>query len=597
MENCSGFIRGWGKRAAMAALAAALLPLGAAAEAGTKDAGTDGYTRIWSYSSGNREFDPTLSVVEAGGDGTALYAKRNLYDGGVLEFGKIGPTGKTIWKRDDLAIYEFSLTDGWIVASIHTAGADYRKETIVRIDKKDGGVKSKFLLESIGIERMEKFTADRDRIYIAGGNRLVAVTYDGKVVWEKTWDDYPGADIPMTYETPVLASGDMLLAWTTCSMSQVCGFLEETDYRLSALSPSTGETLWSAAQQVSSSRIEPPAPDAKQIVLENGFEGKMFAYRLADGKKLWEYAVDDEVAWASLDPGIVDPDGRSYVNVIGSGEDGYATERIVALNADGTVAWDIPWNNGSIMNLIGIRPDGSALYWESSEEAIPSVYTVDRRTGKTLAVESYRRPGGAARPLADANDGLFAYPTAAGSVTKDQWFASGEERYFADWRHKAALATRNGAIVGRLTYRGDVNLEVGPDQTAYLSDARTIAAYASTRETASVAVNGRYPPLPRPATVRGGYTYVPVRGVLEQAGASVAWDGVERKVTIAKPGKTVELRIDGAQAIVNGAPAPLEAPAIMDGGSAMLPLRFLVETLDGTVTWDAETRTAWIETP
>jgi len=583
--------------AAALALAAALVPLGAAAvEAGTKDAATDGYTRMWTFSSGGGEYDPMVSVVEAGEGGAALYAKHNLYDGGVLEFGKIGPTGAVLWKRADLTFYEFALTEDYIVASIHTGDADDRKETVVRIDKKDGSVDSRFLLESIGVDRLERFTADRDRIYIADGNRLLAVSYTGQVLWKKVWNEYPGLDVPMKYEPPVAVGKDMLLTWTSCSMSRMCGYMEDSDFQLTALSPETGDALWTANERVSSGYVPSPAPGADRIVLENAFDGKTFAYALADGTKLWEYRVDDEDVWASIDSGVRDPDGYTYLNFIESTAESYATTRITALDADGAVAWDAPWNVGAIVNLLGMSPDGSVLYFESGGMATPSVYAVDRRTGERLASESYRRPGGTTRSLADLNDGLFAYGTDAGFVTKDQWFADGDDWVFADWRHKAALSTRNGAAVGSLMYRGNIKIEVAPDQTAYLSDAHTITAYAPQRKTASVAVNGRFPALPQPALVRGGFTYVPVRGVLEQAGATVEWRGAERKVVVTKPGKTVELRIDAAQATVNGAAVRLEAPAIMVGGSTMLPLRFLVETLDGAVTWDGATRTAWIET-
>src|SRR5690606_15126617 len=123
---------------------------------------------------------------------------------------------------------------------------------------------------------------------------------------------------------------------------------------------------------------------------------------------------------------------------------------------------------------------------------------------------------------------------------------------------------------------------------------RKITAYTPQKKAVSVAVNGQFPTMPQAAVVRNGYTYVPVRGILEQSGATVRWDGAARKVTVKKTNLTVELRIDSAKAIVNGKTVQLEAPAIMIGNSTMLPLRFLVETLDGTVTWDNAAKTVWI---
>src|SRR5690606_39790720 len=50
---------------------------------------------------------------------------------------------------------------------------------------------------------------------------------------------------------------------------------------------------------------------------------------------------------------------------------------------------------------------------------------------------------------------------------------------------------------------------------------RKITAYTPQKKAVSVAVNGQFPTMPQAAVVRNGYTYVPVRGILEQSGATV----------------------------------------------------------------------------
>lgn len=98
------------------------------------------------------------------------------------------------------------------------------------------------------------------------------------------------------------------------------------------------------------------------------------------------------------------------------------------------------------------------------------------------------------------------------------------------------------------------------------------------------------------ALLRNGYTYVPVRGILEQNGASVKWDSKAKKVTVKKSDLSVELTVNSSKAVVNGKSVTMEAPVIIIGNSTMLPLRFLVETLKGSVVWDKDSRIVWITT-
>lgn len=82
-----------------------------------------------------------------------------------------------------------------------------------------------------------------------------------------------------------------------------------------------------------------------------------------------------------------------------------------------------------------------------------------------------------------------------------------------------------------------------------------------------------------------GRVLVPLRGVFEQMGATVSWDPQTRMVVANKGGSDVELRIGDRVALVNGSNMNLDVPAMIVGGSTMVPIRFVSEALGAQVGW------------
>lgn len=97
-------------------------------------------------------------------------------------------------------------------------------------------------------------------------------------------------------------------------------------------------------------------------------------------------------------------------------------------------------------------------------------------------------------------------------------------------------------------------------------------------------------------TMIGGRVMVPLRGVLEELGAYVGWDAPSRTVTATKNTVDLRLRIGDRNATVNGQTVVLDVPATVIGGSTMVPLRFVGESLGADVRWDASTETVNITT-
>ena len=91
-----------------------------------------------------------------------------------------------------------------------------------------------------------------------------------------------------------------------------------------------------------------------------------------------------------------------------------------------------------------------------------------------------------------------------------------------------------------------------------------------------------------------GRTLVPVRGVFEQMGFDVDWDGGTRQATLTNDDYTVTLIIGSATFTTNGTSYTLDVPAQIIGGSTMLPIRAVLESVGYYLDWDGSTSTVLI---
>ncbi|MGB9844066.1 MAG: stalk domain-containing protein, partial [Caldisericia bacterium] len=115
-------------------------------------------------------------------------------------------------------------------------------------------------------------------------------------------------------------------------------------------------------------------------------------------------------------------------------------------------------------------------------------------------------------------------------------------------------------------------------------------------------VNDRKQEIDVPPQIIEGRTLLPIRWVAEPLGATVGWDGVEKKVTVTLKSTTIELWIGKNIARVNGVDTPIDpnnpkvVPMIISGRT-MLPVRFVAENLGCQVDWDSNTKTVTITYP
>ncbi len=107
-----------------------------------------------------------------------------------------------------------------------------------------------------------------------------------------------------------------------------------------------------------------------------------------------------------------------------------------------------------------------------------------------------------------------------------------------------------------------------------------------------VKFNGDILGFDEPPIIEDGSTLVPMRFLFEQMGADVEWDGKTKTATATLGDKEITFSIDNVNARINNKPAKMDVPARLVNGKTMVPLRFLSENMGYDVDWDADSRTA-----
>ncbi len=123
------------------------------------------------------------------------------------------------------------------------------------------------------------------------------------------------------------------------------------------------------------------------------------------------------------------------------------------------------------------------------------------------------------------------------------------------------------------------------------------AGMASAAEPVKVLIDDEVITFDVAPVIREGRTLVPVRKIIESMGGEVTWNAANRTVTVNKGDTSVILVIDSNLAKVNEKDVLMDVPAAIIDGRTLIPLRFVSENLDAVVVWDAATRTVSIKTP
>lgn len=98
------------------------------------------------------------------------------------------------------------------------------------------------------------------------------------------------------------------------------------------------------------------------------------------------------------------------------------------------------------------------------------------------------------------------------------------------------------------------------------------------------------------AVQRDDRTLIPVRGVFEQMGYEVNWNGALQTASITDGKQTIEVPLHKSYITHNGKKVMIDVPAQLINDRTMVPLRAITETLGAKVEWDEDTLTVMIRT-
>ena len=112
----------------------------------------------------------------------------------------------------------------------------------------------------------------------------------------------------------------------------------------------------------------------------------------------------------------------------------------------------------------------------------------------------------------------------------------------------------------------------------------------------TIVLDGRPLSIAVPAIDENGRTLVPVGEFYAELGAVVNWDQDTQTVMVTGADKEIKLTIGLNTAAVNGQAVELDAPPRIIDGRIMAPLRFVVESIGASATWNGETREINIQT-
>lgn len=95
--------------------------------------------------------------------------------------------------------------------------------------------------------------------------------------------------------------------------------------------------------------------------------------------------------------------------------------------------------------------------------------------------------------------------------------------------------------------------------------------------------------------VEGGSTLVPLRLISETLGAEVSWNQNAKQATIETAAYTVVFTLDAKTYTVNGASKTLSAAPKLIDGNTMVPIRAFAEAIGATVNYDSASNTAAVD--
>ena len=143
---------------------------------------------------------------------------------------------------------------------------------------------------------------------------------------------------------------------------------------------------------------------------------------------------------------------------------------------------------------------------------------------------------------------------------------------------------------------------------ATASAATTMGSIVLTIDSPTMTVNGTSKAIDaegsKPTLDVGGYTMLPLRGVVEAMGGSLTWDAANRTVTMVKDGQTIKVPIGSTKLTVDGVQKDMlanngtyKAAYINKSGRTLVHVRALQAFNNTTCTWNQATKQVTVTYP
>ncbi|MBR1737733.1 MAG: hypothetical protein IJ736_12070, partial [Firmicutes bacterium] len=112
---------------------------------------------------------------------------------------------------------------------------------------------------------------------------------------------------------------------------------------------------------------------------------------------------------------------------------------------------------------------------------------------------------------------------------------------------------------------------------------------------AKMTVNGEVSELDSPPVIIDSRTLVPIRAIVEALDGEVDWDNATKTATLKNgEGDVVKLTINSRTASYNGTQSELDTPPVIINERTMLPIRFVAESFGYKTDWNAADKTITI---
>lgn len=111
-----------------------------------------------------------------------------------------------------------------------------------------------------------------------------------------------------------------------------------------------------------------------------------------------------------------------------------------------------------------------------------------------------------------------------------------------------------------------------------------------------ITVNDKNVPLEQDAYIEDGRTFVPIRFVAEALGAQVDWNQSTQTVGINYNNNNISMIINSNTATINNKTSTLDLAPSLYADRAYVPIRFIAETLNCSVSWNGSSSTIKIDT-